>query len=113
MTADATSRLLQLASQAQALTDPAQLRALLAQGHPLYSQAYDDIRTHVRAQAASLTDEQLATRCTQAGVPWEPGTSREDALTDLVHAVFDSTPACIAYTALAERAHQHHTGLID
>ncbi|MFC5911813.1 hypothetical protein [Streptacidiphilus monticola] len=113
MSADATTRLLELASHAVDLTDPTRLRALLAEGHPLYCQALADVRTHLLAQAAHLTDEELAARCTHAGSAWEPGTSREDALIDLLFAVFESTPACIAYVALAERAHQHHTGLID
>ncbi|WP_037599479.1 hypothetical protein [Streptacidiphilus rugosus] len=113
MSADTATALLDLAARAEQLTDPTGLRALLAQGHPLYCQVQEDVRTHTRAQAAGWSDQQLAEHAAAEGIAAAPGTSREDLLADLVFARFDATPAAIAYQALAERAHAHHTDLID
>jgi hypothetical protein len=110
---DVTTALLDLAARAHDLPDPQQLRSLLARAHPLYCQACEEVRTQVRAEATRLDDTALRTRCTEADAPWEPGTSRQDAVTDLVFAVFDATPAALAYQSLAEIAHRHHTGLVD
>ncbi|MFD0332234.1 hypothetical protein ACFQZC_38580 [Streptacidiphilus monticola] len=112
MSADATTRLLELASHAVDLTDPTRLRALLAEGHPCTARP-----SPTSAPTCSPRPPTSPTRSSPPAAPTpaarEPGTSREDALIDLLFAVFESTPACIAYVALAERAHQHHTGLID
>ena len=113
MSTDVTTALLDLAAQAHDLPDPQQLRTLLARAHPLYCQASEDVRTQVRTQAAGLDDAALRSRCAEANVSWEAGTSRQDAVTDLVFAVFDATPAALAYQSLAEIAHRHHTGLVD
>jgi hypothetical protein len=113
MSADTATALLDLAAQAEQLTDPSGLRALLAKGHPLYCQALEDVRTHTRAQAADWSDQQLTEHAATEGVTAAPGTSREDLLAYLVFARFDATPAALAYQALAERAHAHHTGLVD
>ena len=108
-----TTALLDLAAQAGDLSDPHRLRGLLARAHPLYRQASEEVRTEVREEAARLGDAALRARCTSAGVPWDPGTDREPAVIDLVFAVFDATPAALAYQSLATIAHRHHSGLTD
>ncbi|MEY9873323.1 hypothetical protein ABH931_002805 [Streptacidiphilus sp. MAP12-33] len=113
MSADTATTLLDLAAQAQQQSDPGRLRALLAKGHPLYCMVQEDVRTHTRAQAADWSDQELAEHAAAEGIATAPGASREEILVDLVFARFDSTPAALAYQALAERAHAHHTGLID
>jgi hypothetical protein len=113
MSADTATALLDLATQAEQQSDPARLRALLAKGHPLYCQAQEDVRTHTRAQAASWSDQELAEHAAAEGAAAAPGASREEILVDLVFVRFDATPAALAYQSLAERAHAHHTGLID
>lgn len=113
MSTDLTTELLDLAAQAGDLTDPNLLRTLLARAHPLYCRAAEEVRSQVRAEASTLNDTELRERCARAQAPWEPGTSRPDAVTDLVFAVFDATPAALAYQTLAGIAHRHHTGLVD
>lgn len=113
MSADTATALLDLAAQAELLTDPGGLRALLAKGHPLYCRALEDVRTHTRTQAVGWSDQQLAEHAAAEGVAAAPGASREEILVEWVFARFDATPAAIAYQALAERAHAHHTGLVD
>ena len=113
MSTDLTTALLDLAAQAGDLADPRELRTLLARAHPLYCRASEEVRTQIRDEASKLDDSALRARCANAAVPWEPGTSRQDALVDLVFAVFDATPAALAYQTLADIAHRHHTGLVD
>lgn len=113
MSADLTTALLDLAAKAGDLTEPHQLRSLLARAHPLYCQAAEDVRAQVRNEASKLDDDALRARCTKAGTPWDPGADRELAVSELVFAVFDATPAALAYQALADIAHRHHTGLVD
>jgi hypothetical protein len=113
MSADSATALLDLAAQAEQLTEPSGLRALLAQAHPLYCQALEDVRTHTRAQAADWSDHQLTEHAAAEGIDTTPDTERELLLQDLVFVRFDATPAAIAYRTLAELAHAHHAGLID
>ncbi|WP_042422329.1 hypothetical protein [Streptacidiphilus anmyonensis] len=110
---DIATALLDLVSQAENLTEPTGLRRLLAQAHPLWCHALEDVRTHTRTQAADWTDAQLVERATAEGIHVAPGSSREELLQDLVFQRFDATPAALAYQALAERAHAHHAGLVD
>ncbi|WP_042373872.1 hypothetical protein [Streptacidiphilus neutrinimicus] len=110
---DIATALLDLVSQAENLTDPTGLRTLLAQAHPLWCHALEDVRTHIRNQAAGWNDEQLVEHATAEGIQVAPSASRDELLQDLVFERFDATPAALAYQTLAERAHAHHTGLID
>ena len=113
MTSNPTTRLLALAAKASTAEDPGELRRLLAQGHPLYCQALADVDQHTRLATLTLDDTDLADHCAQADTPWQPGTTRDEAITDLVFALFEATPAALAYTELAERAHQHYADLTN
>ncbi|MCX5336859.1 hypothetical protein [Streptomyces sp. NBC_00140] len=104
MDTNPTAQLLDLAARAQHLNEPAALQDLLAEGHRAWCSGIAEVRTDIEQETASMPDAQVTQRCTAAGVVWEAGMTRGEAVAELVFAVWDSVPAAIAYTALAERA---------
>lgn len=99
-----TALLLDLAARAQALDERDALRDLLAAGHRAWCTGVAEVHAGIEQETASLPDSQVALRCAAAGVAWEAGMTRGQAIAELAFAVWDSAPAAIAYTALEERA---------
>ncbi|SNX88720.1 hypothetical protein SAMN06272735_9216 [Streptomyces sp. TLI_55] len=99
-----TAALLELAAQAQRVSDPDTLHDLLSRGHRAWCEGVADVQVGVDRETASLSDAELAERCADACVPWEEGMTRSDAVSALAFMTWDSSPAAMAYTQLAERA---------
>jgi hypothetical protein len=108
----ATAQLLDLSARAAATTDAGALLDLLQAGHAHWCTGLAEVRTDVTARCSRLDDAATASWCTRAGAPWEPGTSRKDAITHLAFALWDASPAAMAYTELATRAADHGVSLI-
>ncbi|MEU4507377.1 hypothetical protein [Streptomyces sp. NPDC024089] len=104
MDTNPTALLLDLASRAQDLSDREALQNLLALGHRAWCEGVADVRSSVRQNASELSNQQLAKRCAIAGVPWETGMTRGEAVSALAFATWDAAPAAMAYTELEERA---------
>lgn len=99
-----TALLLDLAAQAQNVSDPDTLHDLLAAGHRAWCEGVADIRAGVARETASLSDAELAERCAAAGAPWEEGMTRGEAASALAFVTWDAAPAAMAYTELEEHA---------
>lgn len=104
MDTNPTAQLLDLAARAQTADEPTVLQELLTAGHGAWCAGVAEARISIERETDSLADAQVAQRCTAAGVPWEAGMTRGEAIAELVFAVWDSTPAALAYTALETRA---------
>ncbi|MEU0228217.1 hypothetical protein ABZ177_28260 [Streptomyces sp. NPDC006284] len=104
MDTNPTALLLDLAASARGLTDRDALQHLLAAGHRAWCEGVADVQSVMRREAASLSDAQLAERCTAADAAWEEGMTRGEAISALAFATWDASPAAMAYTELAERA---------
>ncbi|MEU5894476.1 hypothetical protein ABZ835_48100 [Streptomyces sp. NPDC047461] len=104
MDTNPTAQLLDLAARAQHLDEPAALQDLLAEGYRAWCAGIAEVRADIEQETASMSDAQVAQRCTDAGMKWEAGMTRGEAIAELVFTVWDSVPAAIAYTALEERA---------
>ncbi|WP_438453148.1 hypothetical protein [Streptomyces asiaticus] len=90
-----------------------QLRIDLERGHDLYCASLATTAQSVRERCAGLDDHGLAAWCALENVPWQAGSAREDAIDELCFAVWTSTPASMAYAALADQAEQRGVWLID
>ncbi|EST18232.1 hypothetical protein [Streptomyces roseochromogenus] len=99
-----TALLLDLTARAQIVSDPDVLRDLLSAGHRAWCEGVADVQTGVDRETSSLSDAELAERCTAAGEPWEEGMTRGEAISALAFVTWDAAPAAMAYTELAERA---------
>ncbi|MEV0186482.1 hypothetical protein AB0I54_45900 [Streptomyces sp. NPDC050625] len=64
-----TALLLELAAQAQRVSDPDTLHDLLSRGHRAWCGGVADVHASVDRETASLSGAQLAERCTAAGAP--------------------------------------------
>ncbi|MGW5248408.1 hypothetical protein ACWEQN_32065 [Streptomyces sp. NPDC004129] len=104
MDTNPTALLLELATQAQRVSDPDTLHDLLSRGHGAWCEGVADVQAGVDRETASLSDAQLAERCTAAGALWEKGMTRSEAVFALAFATWDAAPAAMAYTELEERA---------
>ncbi|MFF4836962.1 hypothetical protein [Streptomyces sp. NPDC001315] len=104
MDTNPTALLFDLAASAQDQSDRDALRGLLAAGHHAWCEGVADVQSGIALETASLSDVQLAEQCTAAGVPWELGTTRSEAVSALAFATWEATPAAMAYTELEERA---------
>jgi hypothetical protein len=104
MKTNPTALLLELAAQAQRVSDPDTLHDLLSRGHRAWCEGVADVQAGVDRETASLSDVQLAERCAAACVPWEEGMTRREAVSALAFVTWDAAPAAMAYTELAERA---------
>ncbi|GGP80756.1 hypothetical protein [Streptomyces melanogenes] len=112
MEANTTALLLDLAAQAQSAGAPDTLHALLHAGHRAWCAGLADVQTGVARESAPLSDAELARRCAAAGAGWEADMTRDEALSALAFAIWDATPAAIAYTDLEERAALHGVSLV-
>ncbi|MDN3059380.1 hypothetical protein PH213_33570 [Streptomyces sp. SRF1] len=90
-----------------------QLRVDLERGHELYCAGLAATAQSVRERCAGLRDHDLAAWCALENVPWQAGSAREDAIDELCFAVWTSTPAAMAYAALADQAEQRDVWLVD
>ncbi|MFE8950677.1 hypothetical protein [Streptomyces sp. NPDC007856] len=104
METNPTALLLERAAQAQRVSDPDALHDLLSRGHHAWCEGVADVRAGVDRETATLSDAQLAERCTATGVPWEEGMTRSEAVSALAFVTWDAAPAAMAYTELEERA---------
>ncbi|MEV6796518.1 hypothetical protein AB0M87_32060 [Streptomyces sp. NPDC051320] len=101
---NATGQLMGLVGRATALSEPAQLRALLQTGHLAWCEGLAEVRADVFRRCAELDDAAVAAWCRTARSPWERGQPRSEAVSYLAFAVWDASPAAMAYTVLEERA---------
>ncbi|WP_071372029.1 hypothetical protein [Streptomyces sp. MUSC 14] len=99
-----TALLLDLTARAQHVSDPDTLHSMLAAGHRAWCEGVADVQAGVDRESASLSDARLAGRCAAAGAPWEQGMTRGEAVSALAFAIWDASPAAMAYTELGERA---------
>ncbi|GAA2344802.1 hypothetical protein [Streptomyces violaceusniger] len=90
-----------------------QLRVDLERGHELYCAGLEATAQSVRERCAGLRDHDLAAWCALENVPWRAGSAREDAIDELCFAAWTSTPAAMAYAALADQAEQRDVWLVD
>jgi hypothetical protein len=104
METNPTALLLELAAQAQRVSDPDSLHDLLSRGHRAWCEGVADVQARVDRESASLSDAELAERCAAACVPWEEGMTRSEAVSALAFVTWDAAPAAMAYTELEERA---------
>ncbi|MFF2517657.1 hypothetical protein [Streptomyces sp. NPDC058086] len=104
MNTNPTALLLDLAANAQDLSDRDALENLLATGHRAWCEGAADVQSGIRREVANLSDTELAERCSAADAPWEPGMTRGEAVSALAFATWDAAPAAMAYTELEERA---------
>ncbi|MGW2618501.1 hypothetical protein [Streptomyces sp. NPDC001500] len=112
MNTNPTALLLDLAAQAQHLSDHDTLHRLLAQGHQTWCEGIADVRSALERQTAHIADLPLAQRCAAAGSPWERDMSRSEAVGALAFALWDASPAAIAYTELEDHAAAHGVCLL-
>ncbi|AVZ70912.1 hypothetical protein SLUN_00135 [Streptomyces lunaelactis] len=101
---NSTSTLLSLVGRSTAISDPDQLRTMLQAGHAAWCEGVAEVRADVAQRSSALDDDALAAWCTQAEAPWEGGQTRCEAVSNLAFAVWDASPAAMAYVALEERA---------
>ncbi|MGW6893708.1 hypothetical protein [Streptomyces chartreusis] len=99
-----TALLLDLAAQAQSVSDPDSLLDMLSSGHRAWCEGVTDVQSGVDREAASLSDGELAERCVAAGALWEEGMTRGEAISGLAFATWDASPAAMAYTELERSA---------
>ncbi|NUK21660.1 hypothetical protein [Streptomyces lunaelactis] len=104
MDTNPTALLFDLAARAQDQSGRDALQGLLATGHHAWCEGVADVRSGIGREAASLSDAQLAERCAAAGAPWEERMTRSEAVSALAFAIWEATPAAMAYTELEERA---------
>jgi hypothetical protein len=109
MTGQATTLLLQLA----AVGDAGDLQRLLPAGHATWCAGFAAFRSEVTGRSEGLSDAELADWCAQAGAPWLTGRTRGEAVAELAFALWECTPASIAYTEAAERAAELGICLVD
>ncbi|MFC5220067.1 hypothetical protein [Streptomyces coerulescens] len=95
-----TALLLDLAAQAQSVSDPDSLLDMLSSGHSAWCEGVIDVQSSIDREAASLSDGQLAERCAAAGTPWDDTMTRGEAIGALAFATWDASPAAMAYTEL-------------
>ncbi|MER5200048.1 hypothetical protein ACWD3J_41880 [Streptomyces sp. NPDC002755] len=107
-----TALLLDLTARARGISDHDMLHRLLATGHRAWCEGVADVRTAVERQTERPCDLQLAEQCAAAGSPWEHGTPRSEAVALLAFAVWDASPAAMAYAELEERAAAHGVCLL-
>ncbi|WP_051718133.1 hypothetical protein [Streptomyces megasporus] len=101
----ATRYLLDLAAAAANTGDPDRLLDLLRAGHAQWCEGIQRMTEDVIRRCKDLDDAAVAAWCAQAGSPWgTTGQDRSDAIGCLVFALWDDTPAAMAYAALEERA---------
>jgi hypothetical protein len=104
MKTNPTALLLDLAAQAQRVSDRKTLHDLLCAGHRAWCEGVADVQAGVARETTSLSDSELAERCAAAGVPLEQGMTRGEAVSALAFLTWDAAPAAMAYTELEERA---------
>ncbi|MGV9351230.1 hypothetical protein ACWDSD_42280 [Streptomyces spiralis] len=104
METNPTAVLLDLAAQAQRVSDRKALHDLLSAGHRAWCEGVADVQAGVDRETMSLSDAEFAERCAAAGAPWEQGMTRGEAVSALAFATWDASPAAMAYTELEERA---------
>jgi hypothetical protein len=107
-----TTQLLDLASRGAITDDPDSLRQILHKAHGLYCAGIDEVRTDTFRRCVDLSEEEVATRCRQAGAPWEIGMTRTEAVADLAFTLWDTSPAALAYGKIADRAVEFGVGLV-
>lgn len=112
MDTNPTALLLDLAARGRDLTDRGALQNLLAAGHRAWCEGVADVQSGIRRETAALSDVELAERCAAAGVAWEEGMTRGEAVSALAFATWDASPAAMAYTELAERAARFGASLL-
>ncbi|MGR3938443.1 hypothetical protein [Streptomyces sp. BRA346] len=112
MDSETTQDLLDLAATALSCSTE-QLHIALEQGHDLYCAGLASTGRSVRERCAGLYDHDLAAWCALENVPWRAGSDRQDAVEELLFAVWTSTPAAMAYAALTDQAEQRDVWLID
>ncbi|NEB75990.1 hypothetical protein G3I40_12270 [Streptomyces sp. SID14478] len=110
---DPAALLLTLAAEAQHTDDIVELTHLLRRGHTAWCAGITQVRTEVIHQCQFLDDDALRVRCAAADAAWEPGTARVEAVGNLAFALWDETPAAIAYTELEARASHFGVSLVD
>ncbi|MFJ9121340.1 hypothetical protein ACIRJO_38165 [Streptomyces sp. NPDC102394] len=99
-----TALLLELAAQAQRVSDPDTLHDLLSTGHRAWCEGVAEVQADVDRETTGLSEAELAERCAAACVPWEEGMTRSEAVSALAFVTWDAAPAAMAYAALEERA---------
>ncbi|MGW0778440.1 hypothetical protein ACWD01_33535 [Streptomyces sp. NPDC002835] len=109
MTATSTALLLQLA----AVDGPTELEQRLPAGHAAWCAGFAAFRSEVTMHCEGLSAAELADRCAQAGAQPVVGLTRDEAVAELAFALWECTPASIAYTEAAERAAELGICLVD
>ncbi|MET9879280.1 hypothetical protein ABZZ36_32330 [Actinacidiphila glaucinigra] len=99
-----TAQLLDLTARAAGTTDPGALLEMLQAGHAHWCAGVAELRAHLTQRCAAMSDQEVAETCTRADVPWEPDTTREEAVAHLAFVEWDRSPAAMAYAELATRA---------
>ncbi|MEU0949845.1 hypothetical protein ABZ379_45395 [Streptomyces canus] len=108
-----TALLLELTAHARSMSEPDTLREALTRGHHAWCEGLAEVQAGVARETVNLTDAELAERAAAAGTPWGEGMTRGEAVAALAFATWDSTPAAMAYTELAERAALHGVTLLS
>lgn len=108
----ATEQLLDLSAKACATNDPGLLLRYLQAGHPHWCAGLAEVRADVTARCSGLQDAEIAAWCDRAGALREPDMPREQAVAYLAFAVWDASPAAIAYTELVDHAAELGVSLI-
>ncbi|WP_433456358.1 hypothetical protein ACQPXS_46585 (plasmid) [Streptomyces sp. CA-142005] len=106
-----TQRLLDLAAAAPDSLDE-DLVLLLREASELYQQGFDSLRHTVAARFAGLSCGDLVAAATAAGMPCNVSQDRNELLLLLALAEWETTPAALAYTEMAEDAARRGVCLI-
>ncbi|MEU5060086.1 MULTISPECIES: hypothetical protein [unclassified Streptomyces] len=99
-----TELLLSLAGQAHDTDDTDQLRAMLREAHTAWCEGLGEVRRHVINECQGLIDDAVRQRCADVDEVWEAGMRRSEAVSRLAYAVWQESPAAIAYSELADHA---------
>lgn len=108
-----TELLLALAGQAHDTDDTDRLRAMLREGHTAWCEGLGKVRHDVTTECQNLTDDAIRQRCADVDEMWEAGMRRSEAVSRLAYAVWQESPAAIAYSELADRASRLGVTLVD
>ncbi len=106
-----TQRLLDLTAAAPNSHD-ADLMLLLHEASELYQQGFESVRRAVADRCAVTSSEDLVAAVTTAGLPCEASQDRDELILILALAEWESTPAAMAYSQMAEDAARRGVSLI-
>ncbi|MER5951194.1 hypothetical protein ABT127_34670 [Streptomyces sp. NPDC001904] len=110
---NATELLLALAHQAPTVDDTDQLKEMLRTAHTAWCEGIAEVRYHVVRACHDLTDETVRQRCTAAGTEWAADIPRSEAVSRLAFAVWEDSPAAMAFSELETCASQRGVSLVD